>query len=476
MYRRRSKRTQRVLFTLTYTLVPLLIVGIVTLLVLLIQGYRFDTNDNHVYQAGLVQFSTTPTGATVSVDGAALMAKTRTRINVSSGVRTIDMIKDGYVPWQKSVTVEPGSVLWLTYARLVPETIVPETRYTYSSVGKTLVHPSQHLFGLQTSKTSPTFVTIKADDGSSEQSSSTLPSSLYDSSTNQTFTPTEWGESGRYVLIRHDSGIKRDWLLLDRDNVTSSFNLSRESNLEISSALFDPSDDRYIYMTAGGSLQRFDISEKTTSALLAKNVINMTRSFKGNIAVTSRVASGKTSMSYVTHGAKVSRSIAFEGVNNARSAAIVTYDYHQYVSALSGNHLFVTKTSIGSSDDSGVLQLSPTITLAVPKTTTAVEPSPNGRFIVVRGPQGLYVYDLETTKLTQFSMETTSGELRWIDDYHILDRANGKLIMLEFDGANATPILDVPSNYSTVLSNSGRYLYTLQQSKTGYAIVRVKMT
>lgn len=475
MYRRRSKRAQRVRFILTYTLVPLLIVGIVTLLVFMIQGYRFDADDNRVFRAGLVQFGTTPGGATVSVDGARLEGKTRTRINVSSGVRSIEMIREGYVPWQKTVTVEPGSVLWLTYARLIPTDATAEKLYSYDGAADTLVNKNQRLYGLHLSESSPSLIAIEADDGSHQQSTSTLPQSIYTSSANQVFTPTEWSESGRYVIFRHDVGAKRDWLVLDRSDPDKSINLSRESGPVISSAVFDPSDDRYVYVTADKTLYRYDMIQGLTTEALADDVVGISPSARGTILVTSRLAGGKTGLSYVTRGANKSRSILLEGIDNARSAAVVTYDYHQYVSILSGENMFIAKTSIGSSDDDGDLQLEPTISLKVPKSMTSVESSPNGRFIVARGSQGLYVYDLELAQLNKVGLESMTGELKWIDDFHLLDRIDGKIVVLEFDGANSTPIVDVASSYSSVLTSSGRYMYTLQKDDAGYHVVRVRM-
>ncbi|HTK39619.1 MAG TPA: PEGA domain-containing protein [Patescibacteria group bacterium] len=482
MYRRRSKRTQRLFFFLTYTLVPLLIVCLVGILVLLIQGYRFNPSNNKVYQAGLVQFDTTPGGATVTVDGAKLGSKTSTRINVSSGRRTITMSRDGYTPWKKTVNVEAGSVLWLTYARLVPQTVSLQDVYSYPSIAASLVNRDQHLFGIQPSRGTPTFVTVPATSGTPSRQSATIPSSAYTAAAKSTFVANEWGKSGRYILFRHDISSKPEWLLLDRNNPADSINISKLAGLPISSAFFDHSDDRYVYVLSGGALRRFDRNTQKVSGILASNVLKFTQSSEGTLLIISSDTKDKaqtnTNVSYVTHGADSARSVSFADAHSdvVRSAAIVTYDRRQYISFLEGTNLRIGRTDIGSSNDPKPLMLTSAVELDVPKTVNSLESSPNGRFVVLRASKDLYTYDLELSKLSHVLLTSPTAPLHWLDAYHLAERRkDGKLTMIEFDGGNQTILTAVAERDDAVLSDNDRFLYLLQNDSKGYTLKRAQL-
>ncbi|NCU38833.1 PEGA domain-containing protein [Candidatus Saccharibacteria bacterium] len=479
MYRRRSKRVQRTLFIMTYTVVPLLIVSSVVLLVLFTQGYRFNRSSGDVFQAGLVQFDTEPNGATVYVDGAALAARTRTRINVSNGVRTIDMKRDGYVPWQKTVNVVPGSVLWLTYARLVANDVTTEKLYDYASVANVLVDTQKNLFGLQPSASEPTFVTIPATDGAPTRTNTTVPASLYEAAEKQRFTATEWSLSGRYVLFRHDVGSVRDWLVLDTSTPAESINISDTTGATISDAFFDVEDDRYIYLLTNSSLVRFNRSDLTTSAILIKNVQTITQSADGTIVTVSKTDSGETRVSYVTHAAQTARQVVIVGDQNIdaiQSATVVTYDRRDYIALLANGQLLIARTGLDSSETTAPLEFAPFLSVDVSTKITRLEPSPNGRFVTLIGADRVSMYDLDLRQLSPTIAQYSSApSFQWLDDYHLVDRRDASLSMFEFDGANRTPIAAVASKYNSVLSESGEYIYLLQQDADGYYVARARL-
>ena len=101
MHKHRNKRRLRIQLTFVYTLMGLAIVSILTILVLVIQGYRYNQFDGKVEQGGLVQFNSKPSGATVTVDDAMLANKTASKVTLTAGTHTITMSRDGYGSWKK---------------------------------------------------------------------------------------------------------------------------------------------------------------------------------------------------------------------------------------------------------------------------------------------------------------------------------------------------------------------------------------
>src|SRR5690348_1900762 len=123
MYRAPSKQRQRIIRALVYSAMTLTVVLLVTILVFVMLGYRFNKQTSTIQQGGLVQFNTRPTGANVTVGSAKLGSRTPSKITLNPGNYSVKMEKSGYLPWNKAVEVKAGQVLWLNYAQFVPEKI-----------------------------------------------------------------------------------------------------------------------------------------------------------------------------------------------------------------------------------------------------------------------------------------------------------------------------------------------------------------
>ena len=95
------------------------------LIVFYTAGYRVNFTTWRVQQTGVIALSSLPKGATVSMNGAALNAKTPYVIQrLSPGKYTLDLQKDGYKPWNQIVTVGSGETTYATatlFADTTPE-------------------------------------------------------------------------------------------------------------------------------------------------------------------------------------------------------------------------------------------------------------------------------------------------------------------------------------------------------------------
>jgi hypothetical protein len=472
MYKARSKRERRIRFFLTYTIVPVIIVSIAAALVLMIQGYRFDTDDQRVFQAGLVQFGSQPSGATISFDGENLASKTRARLNVSSGVHTIGMTLDGYVPWQKTVTVRPGKVLWLTYPRLVPETVTTESLYSYEAIAATLAHLDENLFAVQPDSAAPRLDVIRADNGDAERREASLPASLYSDVESGKWQAISWSKSSRYVLFRYDFEKRTRWYVLDREDTTRSFDITLESGLDdISRVEFDARDDRWLYLLQDGTLRRFDRDNLTLSRPIARDIVSLNQSEEGVISFVSR-SDGLSRIGYVTPGAQSAKYVAIPAITNPRAAAISEYERRQYVASLSAAKLTIATTSLHASDSDNELELSKTFSVSLPKTTSSLSLSPEGRFIAARDGRTIHMYDLELNEMSQVSLPSKSAPLRWLSPFHVYSVVDGELVMQEFDGTNVTPIAPAVSAQA-VFTPDGRYIYTVSKDETATRVVRM---
>ncbi|NBS68450.1 PEGA domain-containing protein [bacterium] len=130
------------------------------LVVLYTAGYRFNRNNNTVLQTGTLAIASVPRGASTFINGEDIRDATPAVLQrLSTGTRTVRLVKEGYYPWERTVSVQSGATTYVTAplflqedalalqpdtaawnraqtARLIEEVILPENiRLTPTSAG-----------------------------------------------------------------------------------------------------------------------------------------------------------------------------------------------------------------------------------------------------------------------------------------------------------------------------------------------------
>ncbi|MDD5342128.1 MAG: PEGA domain-containing protein [Patescibacteria group bacterium] len=114
-----TRRTRRILY-LSFILMFFILAPI---LVLYSSGYRFDWSRKQLLKTALLRLNTEPGGATVYVNGQPQKNKTPTAINnLLPGTYDIRVEKDGYLPWQNSISLKSKTVEFLTDITLFRDT------------------------------------------------------------------------------------------------------------------------------------------------------------------------------------------------------------------------------------------------------------------------------------------------------------------------------------------------------------------
>ncbi len=102
----------------------LIIVGlffsIAILLIAYARGFRLDTKNKSILSTGLLVATSLPDGASVFVNDH-LTTATNTTINLPPGDYKVRITKEGYIPWQKSLKIQP-EIVTKTDALLFPST------------------------------------------------------------------------------------------------------------------------------------------------------------------------------------------------------------------------------------------------------------------------------------------------------------------------------------------------------------------
>ena len=489
MYHQPSKRTQIIRRTLSYSLMILAILSLVTILGFIIMGYQFNRKDGKIEQGGLVQFGSQPGGAAISIDGTAFGSRTNTKTTLASGNHSITMNLDGYHQWSKAVSVQPGSVLWLNYARLIPKSLPVERVATFAALGTSAASPDQKWV---VATTDPSLPELELADISQQQVAPpvklTLPATLYTAPAagkTQQFSVVEWDKDSRYVLVKHtvEGMDQTEWLVVDTQSLASSKNITSLVSLPMSQVHFSPASSQAVYAQIGADVRKIELGDGTISRPLASNIEDF-RLYRDNGIIFTTLPDATThqrSVGYAVDNEQaphILASVTDDGKAPYR-LAIGEYFGDTYVAILNGQTLTVRMGNLPkTSADYEAMRPITTQHLTAPATRLSIVT--NGRFVVAEAPDRYMVYDLELRKATTTELKgavpATVTPLAWLDGYMPWSDNGGMLRVYEFDGANQHDIMTVTPGQAVTLARGGAYLYAFGKTPDDhYALQRVRM-
>lgn len=474
MYHQPSKRTQFLRRTISYGATILAILALVTILVFVILGYQFNKKDGKIEQGGLVQFSSQPSGADITLDGTKFGARTTAKTTMTSGGHYVTMSRDGYQTWSKSVSVVPGAILWLNYARLIPKDLPVEKVANFTTVSSSQASPDQKWMMVATDPALPELELVDISQSTPVVTKLALPATLYTAPAagkSQQFSVVEWDKDSRYVMVKHTAeGLDRpEWLIVDTQSLESSKNVTSLLNVAIDAAHFSPGSSQALYAQIAGDVRKIDLGAATLSRPLASNVEDFRLYRDNGVIFTTKLdpLTKERSVGYVLDSdtaPRILQTVTDDGTQPLR-LAIGEYFSDTYVATQYGTTLTVRSGNLPkTAADMAAMQLVTTRQLSEPATRLSM--ITGSRFVVAESKNSYAVYDLELRKLTQTPYKGTDTSavqlpLGWIDGYMPWSDRDGSLRLYEFDGANQHDILPVAHGQAVSLARSGAYLYTI---------------
>lgn len=469
MNHNKQVKKNRIRIILTNITMVLSILTIVVLLTFLILGYRLSNNLT-LDRAGLVQFISQPSGATISIDGSNISSRTPAKSMLTSGEHTISFSRDGYGAWTKTVDVHPGRVIWLNYALLLPSSPEISTVKSYDTLVASSASPnSQYLLLLLDNSTALfELIDINGNDIKTISISAQDYLSGYgDPEVEHSFTIDSWNYDSNKVLLRHNYAEETEWFILDIKNPANSLNLTVNYKMSFSSIKFFTNDGRKLFVLEGGNLRRADIVDKTISAVLMDNVDRIandgdTVTYVSSIGVdgfrrigTYKDGDGGPSVLYVV---------------NPDIAPIKTtsgeYYGAKYMAISENNKLLVLRGSYPTFDRPAT-SLSQVYDVDLDFTIENLEMGKNSRFIYATNKTDIYVFDLETLTGSYFKLDgemESSPHLTWLNDFILYSTLGNKLTIYDFDGDNKRTIQDVLEGSVAAITSGSRYIYSINQA------------
>lgn len=489
MYKQPPKRQQVVRRAIVYSVMSVAVAVLVTILIFVMLGYQFNRTDGRIEQGGLVQFSTRPTGASVNIDGNNLGATTTTKSTLASGEHHIRMERANYKPWQKTVQVVPGSILWLNYARLVPNNLEQSNIERFSTVSGTAVSPNDRWMAIHEKKNSPAITLADLGEVTPEMTEIEIPESAYtkpEKESSSVFTLERWDPRSRYLLVLHTyDDNQKEWLVVDTEDEDNTKNISRPFNLDIKKPIFHGGDSTLIYaLTDDNDVRKIDLDASTVSGVLVSNIAEFKVHDRATLvyATTYDKEAKERSVGYYQDGADEPVPLrTFKNDDGKTPLHIDIGEYFSdfYVSLSYGKELEVLKTASLPKIDEDVNEvLTPVTGITTKQPITDLTVRTGGRFTVAQNGETVTVYDAELQKTTNTKLKGDSPvreEPEWLDNYMLWSDRDGTLRTYEFDGANQHDIMPVVEGFDATLSPNSTFMYGITKDDKGWHLSRVRM-
>jgi len=477
----KKKKTRRLFFG--YGLVTILISLATYVLAATAVGYEvFDFGDD-VVQNGLLFLDSKPVSATISVDGKLEDDSTDTKLTLNGGEYTITLNQTGYSSWSKKIAIEGGKVRFVIYPRLIPTILTPTKLADLpANTGFTSQSPDLRWLVVQQNADLPAIDIFDPQNLSSPATGGVFPASILSNASGDygDFEVVSWADDNRhFLLLQKLPNGQQSYLLIDRENLDLSVNLSTVFGVNPTSVSFkDKKKDKfYMYFATGGLLRLADLETSTIGEPILDQVLAYQSSGSDLIvyATTKDATAGKVAVKIFHKDTSYTMSeLNFDG-SNKYFLELSNFEGSWYYAVGSGAstqvqifrnplNFIAAKTPIPAA------QLA-TLKAGIPE---SISFSPKlQRFIMVRSGQSVAVYDAEEAKSYRYDLPftvDTFAKLSWAGPYHLQTVAGGKLQLLEFDGQNSRELLIVRGVTPGYFSKDFKTLYSISPTATASSL------
>lgn len=467
----KKRRQHDMLLFLGYALITVGIIAVVYLL--LYQAYGYGRGKNgQIIQSGFVFVSSQPNPAQIYLNGQKNKASTNTRLSLPAGRYTMQLKRNGYHTWQRSVTVLGGDVQHFDYPLLVPNDMTATTVKTYSGApGLATQSPDKRwllaeqpgsmtdfeLYDLRSNPLKP--ATAVALPGNLL----TLPAA----GQNQSWQVVEWANDNQHVLLRHLYGDKSEFVLLDRAAPSQSVNLdtvlaTTPSDVTLINKKYD---QYYLYDAAQHVLKKASLG--TPAAALYLDHVLAYKSYSDD------------TMLYATDvGAPANQSFIKMQVGNRQYQLktvpaggtylldLTGYNGSLYVVLGTSNEgkAYIYKDPIGQLDAQPDHAIVPVRVLHV-NGASFVGFSANAQFVLAQNGTTTATYDIEYDKSYTFTLaaplDAPQTHALWMDGDRLMYVSGGKMVIVDYDNTNQQPLTSESAQYQPFFSPDTHRVYAL---------------
>lgn len=468
----RRKKAHRRRLKLGYALMSIVVaIGTATLLYLA-YGFDIDRKTGNLIQNGTVYVDSKPGGARVYLDDVLQKNRTDTRMNLPAGVYTIRLEADGYRPWERTFNLDGGEIERLVYPYLLPNQLETVDIAQYEVVpGLVMQSPDRRWLLVQRPAQTYQFDVYDLNDPDKSPVAIIVPPALLTKpGADASLSMVEWSSDNRHVLLRRDYEKNSEFIMLDREDPSSSINLNTLLGVKPAFiSLRNQKHDQFYYLDAiPGTLRIADSKSRTISAPLVGDV-NAYATYGDDIVL------------YVTEDVVETDRAEFRIFENDKSYTlkqvqksdnyvleVSRYDnrwYYVIGSAVENiSWVYENPLSVLKSQANASLRVVP-MKLDNPR---FVSFSANTQFVGIQSGNILLTLDLEYDQ--QYRTELPHNipltqKIDWMDGYRWIFSVNQQSHIVDFDGSNPQTLVISRARSGPFFDHDYNNVFTFEESK-----------
>ncbi|NCU30686.1 PEGA domain-containing protein [Candidatus Saccharibacteria bacterium] len=460
----KKQRQKRLI--ITYIIMTFAIIVISALCIALVLGWRFS--GGQVKQGALVQFASFPSSATVTLDGTILNLKTPGKRDVDAGSHDVTISKEDYRNWNKQLSLEPGEVRWINYARLIPKDVDTKVLKEYPNLSQILPSIDRDYIMVVPDATKPELEIIDIRDLKQiTYTQFAIPSaslSLPPEIATHSYRLIEWSLDSKYILVEHKYGDSIEFIRIDCKNFANAVNLTVKFGVPIADVHFSTGD--VFYGIDSGNMRRYDMNAEALSEPLARNVTKMKLFGDTDIALLRQENARFIVETYID--GKITKIVDYDETRPILMD-IASYYNNRYLSISRGNELVVYENPHRLEKGQEPQQYTKQIFEG--GEIKWLDMSSVGRFVIAGQSRQWITYDIELDTKSDINLAGMPGyesvPPQWIDESNIISIADNKLRMVDFNGDNEQVILNTLLNFPVSLNDNGKVLFSTNRNQAG---------
>lgn len=444
---------------------------VIATLVLLYQAYGFGLGKNGtVIQSGLVFLSSQPHPANIYLNNKLNSSQTNARIALPAGIYHVQLTRDGYRNWQRTIEVEGGDVQHFDYPLLIPKKLADKKIQSYVSAPPlTTQSPDRRWLLVEKPGSMTSFELFDLKSSTKLSTELNLPEGLLTKAATpgENWQLDDWAGDNKHVVLQHNFDGKSEFILIDRGDVAKSQNLNKvlSANPSKLTLLDKKYDQYYLYDAKTASLQKAKLSAPASEPVLEHVLAYQSYGSDTLLYATDSGAPAGKVLVKLKIGDNTYPERTFPA-GGTYLLDLTKYSGTLYVAAGASN---VDRTYIYK-DPVGQLKKLPKHALVPAQVLHVTQPnfvsfSTNAQFIMAENGNQFGVYDIENEKgynyITPQPLDAPQQHADWMDGNRLTYVTGGRLLMFDYDDTNQQIMMPAGSAYLPAFSPNFKFVYTL---------------